>query len=149
VERVAVEHRAVREVYDGALNRALDDSDAAIADALRRMVREALHILGADALRDLRAAILAGRGVRRLRDMSCDAMQRGALARAIAADVIAAAGRTALLDALTVRAGIAVHWHDNVDELIRSQRCCRHSVFCCPECPDDPDVPIAPVRRVR
>jgi hypothetical protein len=140
--------RAAREVYDSALNRAPDDSDAAIADALRRMVREALHVLGADALRELRAATLAGRQVRRLREMSCDAMQHGSLAPAIAADVIAAAGPAALVDALTVRAGIDVHWHDDVDELIRTQHCSRHNVFCCPDCPDEPDPPIAPVRRV-
>ena len=138
---------ATREVQQAALNAAADDSDGAICNARRRMVREALHVLGPDALRGLRIAVLdRGRWREWLHELSDDALERGELERAIAAEAIWLAGEGTLSRAMTVRAGCEFMWHQDPDEIIRTQRCSSHNVFCCPACPDEPTAPIAPIR---
>lgn len=138
---------AVRDVQNAARN-AEDETGDGICDARRRIVRDALHVLGSDALRDLRVAVLdGGRWLEWLHDLSFDAMQRDELERAIAADAISSAGEKALSRAMTVRAGVGFTWHLDPDEIIRTQHCCSHNVFCCPQCPDEPTVPIAPIRQ--
>lgn len=136
---LAVAHAvAVGDVRRAASDSARDDSDSATSDALRRLVRESLHVLGAEVLRDLRAAVLAGRCRRWLRELSHDARCAGELERAIAASAIASAGESVLYDAMAIRAGVAFTWQLDPDEIVRTQRCCAHNVFCCLACPDEP-----------
>lgn len=134
---------AVEEVRRLALRTAVDDGDRAIGDALRRLVRGALHALGEDMLADLRTAALAG-GRQRivLRDMSREALRRGDLVTAIAADVMTAAGSRALYDAMVTSDGFGFVWHTDLQEIVRAQHCQTHDVFCCPACPDKPRVPM-------
>ena len=138
---------AACEVQDAALNAAPDDSDSAICNARRRIVREALHVLGPEALRDLRAAVLDGDRWREwLHELKYNAIQNDEIERAIAAQAIWLAGEQAISSAMTVRSGRGFMWHLDCDEIIRTQRCSSHNVFCCPACPDEPTVPIAPIR---
>lgn len=138
---------AVCEVRNAARRAALDSSDGAIADAMQRLVREALHILGPDALHDLIAAARADRDRTWLREIACEALHDGHLERAVAARAVASVGAKALHDALAIRAGDEPVWRLNSDEIIRTQYCVRHDVFCCLECPDEPTGPLAPIRR--
>jgi hypothetical protein len=62
--------------------------------------------------------------------------------------VIWLAGERALSRAMTVRAGYEFMWHQDPDEIIRTQRCSSHNVFCCLACPDEPTAPIAPIPAV-
>jgi hypothetical protein len=138
---------AVRDVQGAARNAVEGDTKGGTCDARRRIVREALHVLGPDALRDLRVAVLdGGRWREWLHELSFEAMQDDELERAIAADAISSAGEKALSRAMTVRAGFRFMWHLDPDEIIRTQHCSSHNVFCCPQCPDEPTVPIAPIR---
>jgi hypothetical protein len=136
---------AVRHVED-AFDAPTDHSNGASYDARRRMVRESLHVLGADELRSVRRAVLSGHRCTWLQELSFNAMQRGELKRAIAAEALLSAGEKALSRAMVVRAGFGFMWHSDPDEIIRTQRCSSHNVFCCPACPDEPTAPIAPIR---
>lgn len=144
----AVQAIAVGEVRRATLDEAPDDSDSAIAEALRRMVREALNVLDEEILHELRAAVLAGRERRWLRELSHDARCHHEFARAIAASVIVSAGESALYDAMAVRTGGAFTWQLAADDIIRAQRCARHDEFCCLSCPDDPTAPIPQIPPV-
>ena len=123
---------AAREVHDTALATAVDDSESERDVALRRMILAALHMLGPEVLRDVCATVPSGHDVQRLLEIGCDAARTGDLARMIAALLIPMAG--ALSDAVardTCRIGV---WGRDPDELIASQRCAAHNVFCCPSC---------------
>lgn len=136
---------AVRHVED-AFDSPTDHSNGASYDPRRRMVRESLHVLGANELRNLRRTVLSGHRRTWLHELSYNAMQRGELKRAIAAEALSSAGEKALSRAMVVRAGFGFMWHSDPDEIIRTQHCSSHNVFCCPACPDEPTAPIAPIR---
>jgi hypothetical protein len=139
---------AVGEVRRATLHEASDDSDGVTNDALRRMVREALNVLDEEVLPGLRAAVLAARWRRWLRELHHDATCHDEIARAIAANVIVSAGEPALYDAMAVRTGGAFTWQLAADDIILAQRCARHNEYCCLSCPDDPAAPIPQIAQV-
>ena len=139
---------AVGDVRRAALHEASDDSDGVTNDVLRRMVREALNVLDEEAMPGLRAAALAGRWHRWLRELSHDAACDHEFARAIAANVIVSAGEPALYDAMAGRTGGAFTWQLAADDIIRAQHCARHNEYCCLSCPDDPAAPIPQIPQV-
>lgn len=134
-------------VDEAALAIATDDMDSEIAEAeaARRMVYEALHVLNEDVVAGLRAAALAGRLRPWLHELSDEALRVREFAWAIAASLMATTDETALHEAMAIRGGTGFTWHSDPDEIVRTQTCSRHNAFCCLACPDEPDEPTAQV----
>jgi len=130
---------AARVVHDAAVAAAADRSDEANHDAMRRMARGSLHVLGPDVLRGVLATSPSGQHVRYLNETASVALQAGSLERAIAAGVLPMAGAI-LPRSITDTTGRVGMRHRDPEAVIRAQHCCIHDVFCCPRCPDEPTV---------
>ncbi len=132
--RAAAVVMAAREVYDAAVAAGCD-GDRPTDEAIRRMVRVALHVLGPEVLRGVLATSPSGHHVRYLREISSEALAAGNLERVIAAFVIPMAG-VMMSDAVADETGRVGMCGRDPESVIRAQRCSGHDVFCCPACPD-------------